>query len=312
MRVGLPIHWLVILRLMLLCIGFASAGPAWAARVAVVLSSDTPPYQEVYQVIRAMLGDAGHEAVRHYADRWGGVSTDARLVITVGTYAAEAVAGSSSRLPVLAVLVPRAWFMQTGHNLLSDGGRRQVSAIYLDQPYARQARLIRLALPEVRRVGVLISSAERGVLEEIDAALRSQDLQLVHALLNPGARLAFPLETVLADSDMLLAIPDPAVFNSATAQSLLLTSYRYRDPVMGYSRSLTRAGALFSLHSSPAQIARQSAEIVLEALRSPGLRLSSPAYPQYFDISINEQVARSLGFSVPPAVELERSLRGDR
>ena len=43
----------------------------------------------------------------------------------------------ADRPPVLAVLVPRAWYIKTGRPRLGDGGR-SVSAIYLDQPFGRQ------------------------------------------------------------------------------------------------------------------------------------------------------------------------------
>jgi ABC-type uncharacterized transport system substrate-binding protein len=134
----------------------------------------------------------------------------------------------------------------------------------------------------------------------------------VHAKLTGDERLIAPLENVLSDADLLLAVPDPLVFNRSTAQSIFLTTYRYREPVLGYSRSLTRAGALMSLHSSPAQIGRQAAEWISNAMQGGAVRLPPPAYPDYFSISINEQVARSLGKALPPADELERRLGGVR
>ncbi len=301
-------------RLVLACIGLAFVpSPAQAARVAVVLSSDAAPYQEVYQVVRAMLEDSEHEPGRQYAATLSAGSLgDARLVVAVGVAAAEAVAATPGRAPVLAVLVPRAWYLGYGQARLADGGRRAVSAIYLDQPFERQARLIHLAFPDARRVGVLLSAGQRGLVDDIESGLRTQKLALAYALLNEGERLAIPLENVLTEADLLLAIPDPQVLNSNTAQSLLLTSYRYRDPVVGYSRSLTRAGALLSLHSSPAQIGRQTGEWILGALTGPSVRLPASSYPAYFSVSINEQVARSLGFVVPPENELEKRLGGER
>jgi ABC-type uncharacterized transport system substrate-binding protein len=172
--------------------------------------------------------------------------------------------------------------------------------------------LIRLALPDARRVGVLLSDDQEGIVSELGESLRAQQLGLMHVLLDESDRLITPLETVLSEVDLLLAVPDPLIFNRNTAQSLFLTSYRYRDPVLGYSRSLTRAGALLSLHSSPAQIGRQTAEWVRSVLRSPSIRLPSPTYPAYFSVSINEQVARSLGFSLPSENELEKRLGGGR
>lgn len=300
----------VRLGLVCACLAVVSA-QAVAARVAVVLSEDAAPYQEVYQVIRAYLDNTPHEASRVYAEDLSAASlSDARLAVAVGVGAAEALAALPERPPVLAILVPRAWYVKTGHARLSAGGRRGLSAIYLDQPFERQARLIRLALPDVRRVGVLLSAEQRGVISELDEALRAQRLSLVYATLTDGERLITPLETVLSGADLLLALPDPLVFNRNTAQSLFLTSYRYRDPVLGYSRSLTRAGALLSLHSSPAQIGRQAAEWVKNAVQDGAVRLPPPAYPRYFSVSINDQVARSLGFTLPSEADLEKRLEG--
>jgi hypothetical protein len=294
------------------CLALLSA-PAVAARVAVVLSDDSAPYQEVYQVIRAYLDDTALEVSRIYADDLtASALSEARLAVAVGVRAAESLAALPVRPPVLAVLVPRTWYVKTGRVRLGDGGRRSVSAIYLDQPFDRQAHLIRLAFPDVRRVGVLLSAEQDGgLLEELDEALRVQRLILVHGTLTGEERLITPLENVLSESELLLAVPDPLVFNRNTAQSLFLTSYRYRDPVLGYSRSLTRAGALLSLHSSPAQIGRQTAEWVSSAIQGIPVRLPPAAYPTYFSVSINERVARSLGFTLPPEAELEKRLRGE-
>lgn len=303
-----------VFHVLLACVLFAvSMTQASAARVAVVLSNDTAPYQEAYQAIRAVLDDSGHDVVREYAAALSARSLgDAKLAVAVGVGAADAVAAQPGRTPVLAVLVPRAWYQKTGQARLADNGRRAVSAIYLDQPFERQALLIRLAFPEARRVGVLLSAGQRGLIDDIEAGLRTQKLALSYELVSEDRRLALPLENVLTEVDVLLAVPDPQVLNASTAQSLLLTSYRYRDPVVGYSRSLTRAGALLSLHSSPAQIGRQAAAWVSNVLNAPAVRLPAPAYPAYFSVSVNEQVARSLGFVVPPEGELEKCMGGER
>jgi putative ABC transport system substrate-binding protein len=300
------------LALVLACLAMAP-GHALAAGVAVVLSDDSAPYQETYQVISAYLDDSGHEVSRVYADKLTASALgESSLVVAVGVRAAESLAGLPLRIPMLAVLVPRAWYVKTGRARLSDNSRRVASAIYLDQPFERQGHLIRLALPEVQRVGVLLGAEQAGLADELEVALRAQQLSLVHRALVADERLIAPLESVLSNADVLLAIPDPQVFNRNTAQSLFLTTYRYRVPVLGYSRSLTRAGALLSLHSSPAQIARQAAEWVRQALSGAPVHLPPPAYPAYFSISINEQVARSLGFALPPEAELEKRLGGGR
>ncbi|MDZ7585410.1 MAG: ABC transporter substrate binding protein [Thiobacillus sp.] len=309
-RRRITLHRIVRLGLACACLLLVSA-QAVAARVTVVLSDDSAPYQEVYQVIRAYLDDTSHEVIRVYAERLNAVSlNESRLAVAVGVRAAESLAALPVRPPVLAVLVPRAWYVKTGRARLSDGGGRRASAIYLDQPFERQVRLIHQAFPEARRVGMLVSAEQSGLVGELGDALQAQRLSLAHVTLSGEERLITALENVLSDAELLLAVPDPLIFNRNTAQSLFLTSYRYRVPVLGYSRSLTRAGALLSLHSSPEQIGRQTAEWVKGAIQGVPVNLPPPAHPAYFSISINEQVARSLGFSLPPEAELEKRLGG--
>ncbi len=284
---------------------------AFAARVMVVLSDDSAPYQEIYQVVRVMLGDAGHDVAQTYAKGLAGRLPDSsQLIIVVGVAAAEAVAETTSRTPTLAVLVPRGWYARTGRAALADGGRRSVSAIYIDQPFERQVQLARLAFPEARRVGVVLGTEQGGLATELVPALATQQFELVKQTVAADARLITTLENVLTGSDLLLAVPDPQVFSRNTAQSIFLTTYRYRIPVLGYSRSLTRSGALLSLHSSPAQIGRQAAESANQALQGATLRLPAPSYPAYFSVSVNEHVARSLGIGLPSEAELEKRLGG--
>jgi ABC-type uncharacterized transport system substrate-binding protein len=93
-------------------------------------------------------------------------------------------------------------------------------------------------------------------------------------------------------------LPDPLVFNKGTVQSLLLTTYRYQDPVIGFSQAYVKAGALAAVYSSPEQIGRQTGEALVRVLAGRALLLPLPEYPKYFSVSVNYQVARSLGLSV--------------
>ena len=283
---------------------------AVSAQLQIVLSDDSAPYQEVFETIRARFDDREVTVGRINADAVTEAALNARLVVVVGVRAAESVANISGKVPVLAVLVPKDWYRKSGRLRMQGNDHRPASAIFLDQPFERQAQLVRLAFPEAKRIGVLIGAAQAGLIEELETALRSQRLSLVHEVLAADQKLIEPLERIFSAADLLLAVPDPEVFNRNTAQSVFLTSYRYRDPVVGYSRSLGRAGAMVSLYSTPAQIGRQAAELIGKLLESSQIHLPNPVYPRYFSVSVNQQVARSLGFDLPSESELERKLEG--
>lgn len=284
---------------------FASA--VFAAEFTVVLSDDSAPYEEAYQAIRTRLEERGHGVSRLHADRLDAAALEpSSLVVAIGVNATEALIPLSSRRAVLAILVPRDWFQTRAQPELLRAGAKAVSAIYVDQPIARQARLIRLAFPDARRIGVVTGEKQEALLKRLDAELRRQGLVLVHETVSAPRALIPTLESVLAASDLLLALPDPVAFSRGTAQSVFLTSYRYRDPVLGYSRSLTRAGALLSLYSTPEQVGRQAAEWI-ESRWLPTSSLPEAAHPAHFSVSANQQVARSLGVALPAeAILLER------
>lgn len=301
-----------VARLGIICLTclLAFAGPeaARAATIVAVLSEESSIYSETANALEQGLGPT-HKLVRYTADRIKTGSADlgdARLIISIGVKASELLAGHYTRLPLLAVLVPRDWYQGSGKARLQEGGRNQVCGLVLDQPYSRQMRLIRAALPGATRVGVLLSKGNADQLSEIESSARNENLSVKGVMMDSDTNLIDSLEKLLAETDVLLTLPDPVVINRNTLQNLLMTTYRYRDPVIAYSQSLVRAGALAGVYSSPAQVGKQSAELAKRFFSSG--RLPQFQWPDDFSVSINSYVARSLDIPVPTEQELLRSL----
>ncbi|MEO1765984.1 ABC transporter substrate-binding protein [Thiobacter aerophilum] len=283
----LGLRWLVLLALTL-CIVLPAAA---AINLTVWLSDDTPPYQEFAQRLRRELQA---RAVHLEIQTGGAGSAQAELVVAVGLRATEQALRLNPSLPVLAVLLPRATYLQ----LRRSSGAQPFSAIFLDQPPARRFALIAEAFPYRKRVGAVLGPESAAELRSLQAAARERGLQLVSERIDDADALLPALNRVLSEADVLLAVPDPLVFNRNTAQGILLTSYRAQKPVVGYSQAYVNAGALLAVYSTPAQIARQTAELIT-ALPSPSA-LPQPQYPRYFSVAVNAQVARSLGIPLEP------------
>lgn len=296
------------------CLGFLllalGSAAACAATVTVVLSDDSAPYHETADAIENTLGSE-HAVIRVLADKLSlsdSALSRSKLLVTVGTRAAELVADRGGKTQTLAVLVTEDWYLKKGRTQFSENGRNS-GVVVLEQPFSRQFRLLRTAFPEARKVGVVLGRANTGQLGEMEKAAAAQDFNLVSAIAESESALVATLGQVLADSDLLLAVPDAHVLNRNTVQSVLMTTYRYRDPVVGYSNALTRAGALISLYSTPAQIGRQTGEIASRALA--GAKIPALQWPKYFSVSINGHVARSLGIEVQDEETLLRKMGGD-
>lgn len=282
--------------------------------VAVVISNDTAPYTEMAQGIAVGLSRGGAGKARvvplNALTQLNPDNTD--VIVAVGLKAVDKVAASDVRIPVLNTLIPRAAF----ENIAKQRGNRDnnshaFSVVYLDQPLGRQLDLIRLIVPERKRLGVVLGPDSAGMLESLNAEARARGLQINAARIGNEAELPAALQTVLGDSDVLLSLPDSVAFNSRTLQSVLFTAYHYQIPVIGFSPAYVRAGALAAVHSTPMQLARQVTDI-LQRLNAQRPALPVPQYSDYFGVAINEHVARSLEIRLDKGDALAAKLRAPR
>jgi hypothetical protein len=296
--------WLALFAILL-------AGAAGAEeRVAVLLSERGGHYGEFIDAFYRALDDpvsAGRPlsvveltAIPARADdpRLAGVA----VVVAVGVQAMRAAAAWEAAPPTLSVLVPRASF----ERVLSDSGRlrsrARFSAIFLDQPLSRQLNLIREVLPGRRRVGVLLGPDSVFFLPRLRSAVARSGHELASEEVGAEFEVIPALSGLLAGADLLLALPDSVVFTRESARSILLTTYRYQKPMIGFSQSYVNAGALAAVFSTPAQIARQTAALLRALPEGQGARTALPAaaYPAFFSVAVNRSVARALALD-PPA-----------
>jgi ABC-type uncharacterized transport system substrate-binding protein len=285
-------------------------GQAPAAQTGVLLvHSGLTVHTEMVASLRTVLGDAQGRFQLHEvttADLVRDVALQADLIVTVGVEAATTVLQRSPASPVYCTLLPQATYVNLigslGHNRQS----RQLSALYLDQPFDRRLRMLRMILPQMTRLGAVLGPETRHVEAALRRTARAEGISLQIETIGTEKELVGALHRAMNDADALFAVPDPLVFSRHTAQNILLTAYRVGKPVIGYSRAYVRAGALIALHSSPAQVGREVAEILLAM--PPALTLPGPRSPRYFSLEINERVARSFGLNLSRAEELAHRL----
>lgn len=224
---------------------------------------------------------------------------DAVLRIAVGARAFQAALDGG--VPVVGVALTRHSYRQA-----SAGRPRGHTALYWEPDPLLQLQLARQVLPGVRRVGVLLATPDEALLQSLQAAARQQRIELVVRRRGDGESLVHALNAVLADSDLLLALEDPAVFSPATAKTLLLTSYRHGKPVIGPGGAYVEAGSVASVAVSLADIADSLAAWLAGV--DPAA-LPPPRYPPRYSVITNPQVARSLRLILPSADELASRLR---
>lgn len=219
---------------------------------------------------------------------------DTLIVLSVGVAAMTQAAASDIRAPVLSVLVPRASYESIAN---SAPAARRGAAIFIDQPLERQLDLVRAVMPSAQRLGLVTGELAPQETQAFRAQAARRGLELVAERVSRESELYGALQTVMRSSDVFIALPDPAIVNVSTAQNLLLTSFRFRIPVIGYSASYVRAGALAAVFSTPRQAGVEAGQVVRSFIRTG--TLPAPRYPRQFSVSVNRPVADSLGLSVP-------------
>jgi ABC-type uncharacterized transport system substrate-binding protein len=275
---------------------FCSAYAHASTTVVLVISDRSAPMVDAAE---AFLTQLEREGLSRYqvlqltaAELAGAGLLNPKLFVALGTEAASVLAKSGWRAPVLCALLPRLSF----ERVVQSSGRKQspqFSALYLDQPLGRQLALIQLALPQARRIGVLWGPESNLQAGPLRLAAQARGMALVEASIGADSSFFKGLKSVLEESDVLLALADPQVYNSSSIQNTLLTSFRARVPLVAFSPAYVRAGALLALHVTPEQVGRQAATIVGLALQGKGLP-AVPVYSQEFTVAVNGHVARAL------------------
>lgn len=264
---------------------------ALAETVAVVNVEQNANFAEFARLLEADLAKPGGGLqVRRLASA-AEIDPAARVVVAVGSRSLLQALAAPKGAAVVAALTPSPAF-----EALS--GRGRATAVFLDQPPARQLALLRLLLPEAKRVGLLISRDLQRETAGLQRAAEAAGLSLQITPVDGREGLFDALQLMTARSDVVLGWPDSAIFNAQTIQNILLTTYRQRQPLVGFSAAYTRAGAIASVHSSLPQMAAQTADLVRATLAAGGA-LPAPQYPKEFEVTVNRQVGRSLGIELP-------------
>lgn len=304
----MPFRPLLALFLLVLALGTTPA--ARGADIALVLSENGGVYGEFAAAFQQFSSSPAWRV------RWVGTADNldatafrADLIVAVGSEATRTSLRRGEGRPLIATLLPR----QAYERALSEAPSRPrgATAIYLDQPVARLMAFAHFLLPDRSRAGVLVGADTRPLLPSIRQGAASAALTADIEDVESDTALVGSLNQLLGRSDFLVALPDSTVYRRDNIRVILLTSYRYQKPVIAFSQAFATAGALAAIYSSPAQIARQTTDVVRN-LNPDAVTLPPPQGPTLFSIAINRNVAQALGLSLPDESTVRRAMGADK
>lgn len=322
---GIARAWRVgLLGLLLWLIAPLVAGqtrPDAPIQIQILLSDSGGSYSELVESLEQQLNTRvpGHVRLRVQRvpadttelDRVLATPPSARpaLIVPVGMRATTLALRGAGTVPVLSLLIPLDSYTTLLDTRPEVAGRAPPSrsAIYLDQPLGRQLDLLQVLLPGIHHIAALTGPASQSRIAELQSLCAQRDLRL--STQSVASNPVQALTPLLEQAEALLALPDPAVFNRTSLQAILLTTYRGGVPVLGFSQAYVRAGALAAVHSTARQIGQQAGDWIAELVHHGQWQLGTPRFPVYYSVSVNRQVAQSLGIRVAGEDTLLAQLR---
>lgn len=283
--------------------------PFW---VAVLSSQPSQPYQQAIlaleQGLKAETLKGQPLQLLQLNGPYSPTTADGRIgfYVALGSQACERLANEPRQVTVLCAMVAMAQFEKI-RDRLSPAMALQTAALFLDQPLNRQMRLMRLAWPKVKHLGVLLGSQSATQQLAMRNTARAAGFDLVLAKRDKDAPDFRALFDLFKRSEVLWALPDPDVYSVQTSYNILLAAWRSGVPVMAFSPAYVNAGAVLGLFATPAQVGQDAAALTLSLLRSQ-LPPGHTDHARLFEVSVNTTVAASFGMTLDAQV-LQRQLR---
>jgi ABC-type uncharacterized transport system substrate-binding protein len=276
-----------------LCLLLPLAADGAQQRVVVIADQQSPVHQQFIAAFRQHLPAA--TVVETSRDSVGRASLrGAALIVTLGNLAARGVSTLTPAAPTInALITHNDWLRLADSDSLS-----QQTALFIEQSPVQQLALVRSALPARQSVTVVLGPASLRFRAELEQGCNRMGLrcEMVEASDEAGIERAL---RHAADSDRVLLVPpDAQLVNAATARNLILGAYRRGIALIGYSQALVKAGALMAVHSTPAQLGKDTARMASEILADGVHPLPAGRHPMHYSVSVNYQLARALGLSL--------------
>ena len=273
--------------------------------IILLLSSKQPVYQTVADSMYSSLHITTN-IEEHTIDSLNTISAPPQLVLTIGSAAFKEALIKFKTSPIIASFLPRRIYEELiGSSLIKNNN---TTAIFIDQSMQRQLALARLITPTGKTVGTVFGASSINERQRLYDAAKTTGFKIKSVVLNSADNPVSTLQPIIQKTDVFLAIPDQSAFNRASAKWSLFIALRLKKPLIGFSEKYVDAGAPAAIFSSPQQIGKQTAEILISYLKTR--ILPTPAHPKYFTVKTNLKSIQTINLQMDDAATLQQQLGG--
>jgi ABC-type uncharacterized transport system substrate-binding protein len=226
------------------------------------------------------------------------------VIVAIGNPSARAARAATSEIPIVMLHVTDPVSQGLVKTLARPGGNA-TGFVFFAASAAKQLEIFKELVPRLRRVLVLVDPGDPAAAGRL-ADMRAAASVLGLSLLERTASHQRDVERVFAglkpaDADGV-AVASVDLQIRFTALLIGLTTER-RLPLATYRREAVHDGALFSYAPDVAAVGRRAAvyvDRILKGTRPGDLPVEQPTA---FELVINLRTARTLGLTIPPAIQ---------
>jgi putative tryptophan/tyrosine transport system substrate-binding protein len=300
----------------------APASHAWAqaatrnVRVGFLGASSAAGYGPFVAALRAGLGDLGYVEGRNlvFESRWANgdytrladlaadlVRLKVDAIVTHGTPGALAAEHATASIPIVMAIIgdPVAAGVVTS---IRDPGRNITgSTFFAPELVAKRVALVKDAIPQTRRVGLLVNPANR-VMQSVTAAAAQAAEALQFELKSFEAHHADELQSAFAAMAAkrvdALVVPEDGVLIAATRRIAEL-ALAAKIPAIGF-KQIAVAGGLLSYGVDIAATFRRAAAFIDKIVKGAKPQDLPIERATRFQLTVNLKTAKALGIDITP------------
>lgn len=230
------------------------------------------------------------------------VSDQMDLVLAIATPAAQAMAGKTVDIPIIATAVTD--FVAAGLVISDEQPGTNVSGTSDMNPIADQIELLFQFVPGCQTVGFLYNSSEANSLVQIDiakAVLDQKGVAYVERTVSSSNEVQQAAQSIVGECDAIY-LPTDNVF----ASSMPIVSEIAVDagiPIIGGEENQVLSGALATLGINYFNLGYQAGEMAVRVLEGADIAATPVETQSEFGYLINADIVGALGIEVPAGLE---------
>ena len=255
--------WLFCLRAPLVLLFIFTLTEANAQGIAVIKSHDIEPINQALAGFVAACPDHPTEYnLRGSKKRERDIirriiAAKPRLILAIGSLAAQAVKEGVRDIPVIFFMVPNPHkYGLKGENMVG---------ISLDIPIERQFAVYKTLVPTLKTIGVIYDPKKTGAMvTKAGVVAETLGLQLLASPIASQKEVPAALRSMLGKIDVLWMVPDDTAVTSESFKFLLLAAFENNLPFLVVSNIFVEVGALASLSPDYTDVGRQGCRLARE------------------------------------------------